>query len=146
MILLTRDQHLTLRVNAVCSLVAHACGEVFDPAPVVKFSSPRAAAIWLATELYDDDDTLFGLADLGFGCPELGMFSLSGMASMRLAGGSGAAAKGPNDARHGWKGCGGIERNPSFESIHPLSIWAERARRAGSILSAEKQLSFRGSE
>jgi hypothetical protein len=122
MILLTRDLRLALRVNAVNSLVAQARGEDFDPVPVVKFFSPISAATWLATELYDDDDTLFGLADLGFGCPELGVFSLSEMASVRLPFGL------------------GIERDLSFESIHPISTWADRARRAGSILSAETLL------
>ena len=122
MILLTRDLRLALRVNSVNSLVAQARGEDFDPAPVVKFFSPISAATWLATELYDDDDTLFGLADLGFGCPELGVFSLSEMASVRLPFGL------------------GIERDLSFESIHPISTWAEWARRAGSILSAETLL------
>src|SRR3546814_19613001 len=48
-----------------------------DPCPVVKFFNPLGAATWLATELGRDGDTLFGLADLGFGCPELGYFSLS---------------------------------------------------------------------
>jgi hypothetical protein len=47
-----------------------------DVAPVLKLFNPCGAATWLATELDDDDDTLFGLADLGFGCPELGSFSL----------------------------------------------------------------------
>ena len=122
MILLTRDLRLALRVNAVNSLVAQARGEDFDPVPVAKFFSPISAATWLATELYDDDDTLFGLADLGFGCPELGVFSLSEMASVRLPFGL------------------GIERDLSFESIHPISTWTERARRAGSILWAETLL------
>jgi len=140
MILLTRDLRLVLRVNAVNSLVAEARGEDFDPVPVVKFFSPVSAATWLATELYDDDDTLFGLADLGFGCPELGVFSLSEMASVRLPFGLGGAAQGSSDAQHRWKGCGGIERDLSFESIHPISTWADRARRAGSILSAETLL------
>jgi len=122
MILLTHDLRLALRVNAVNSLVAQARGEDFNPAPLVKFFSPISAATWLATELYDDDDTLFGLADLGFGCPELGVFSLSEMAGIRL----------PFGMR--------IKRDLSFESIHPLSTWADRARRTGSILSAETLL------
>ena len=66
--------------------------------------------------------TYFGLADLGFGCPELGVFSLSEMASVRLPFGM------------------GIERDLSFESTYPISTWAEWARRAGSILSAETLL------
>ena len=122
MILLTRDLRLALRVNAVNALVAEARGEDFDPVPVVKFFNPLGAATWIATELYDDDDTLFGLADLGFGCPELGVFSLSELASVRLPFGM------------------AIERDLSFASSHPLSTWADRARRAGSILSAETLL------
>ena len=42
-----------------------------DPVPVVKFFNPIGAATWLATDLDEDGDTLFSLADLGFGCPEL---------------------------------------------------------------------------
>ena len=122
MILLTRDLRLALRVNAVNALVAEARGEDFDPVPVVKFFNPLGAATWIATELYDDDDTLFGLADLGFGCPELGVFSLSELTSVRLPFGM------------------AIERDLSFASSYPLSTWADRARRAGSILSAETLL------
>ena len=44
---------------------------------MVKLFNPLGAATWMATELDEDGDTLFGLADLGFGCPELGYFSLS---------------------------------------------------------------------
>ena len=55
-----------------------------DHAPVVKFFNPVGAATWLATELDADGDTLFGLADLGFGCPELGSLSLMETASVRL--------------------------------------------------------------
>ncbi|GAA0333453.1 hypothetical protein GCM10009087_49600 [Sphingomonas oligophenolica] len=42
-------------------------GSAHDPIPVVKFFNPVGAATWLATELDADGDTLFGLADLGFG-------------------------------------------------------------------------------
>ena len=45
-----------------------------DHAPVVKFFSPVGAATWLFSELDEDGDTLFGLCDLGFGCPEMGIF------------------------------------------------------------------------
>lgn len=90
-----------------------------DPAPVVKFFNPCGAATWLATELDPDGDTLFGLADLGFGCPELGSFSLSEIASVRLPFGL------------------GIERDLGFAHDAPLSEWADRARRAGSIVGAE---------
>src|SRR3546814_762499 len=90
--------------------------------PVVKFFNPLGAATWLATELGRDGDTLFGLADLGFGCPELGYFSLSEIRAVRLPYGL-------------W-----IERDLSFESSFPLSLWTESARRAGSILWAETLL------
>lgn len=45
--------------------------------PVVKFFYPAGAATWIITEMEDDEDTLFGLCDLGFGEPELGYVSLS---------------------------------------------------------------------
>ena len=123
MILLPPDLHAALRANAMAHHDALQLGETEpDPVPVVKFFNPLGAATWLATELYGDDDTLFGFADLGFGCPELGVFSLSEIASVRLPFGM------------------GIERDLSFESIHPISTWAEWARRAGSILWAETLL------
>jgi hypothetical protein len=121
-VLLTPILHFTLRANAVCAHVAEARGEAFDPLPVVKFFNPLGAATWLATELYDDGDTLFGLADLGFGCPELGCFSLSEIASVTLPFGL------------------GIERDQSFSTTHPLSVWADTARRSGSVLFAQTLL------
>jgi hypothetical protein len=119
MILLTPDLRFALRANHVAHLIAERRGNAHDPVPVVKFFNPLGAATWLAGELYDDGDTLFGLADLGFGCPELGTFSLSEIASVRLPFGL------------------GIERDLSFSSQHSLSAWADMARRAGSILLAE---------
>ena len=122
MILLTPDLRYALRANAICSAAAQARDMRFDPVPVVKFFNPLGAGTWLATELYGDDDTLFGLADLGFGCPEMGTFSLAEIASVRLPFGM------------------GIERDIAFSSPHPLSLWADTARHAGSILWAEQLL------
>lgn len=76
-----------------------------DHVPVVKFFNPVGAATWLATELDEDGDTLFGLADLGFGCPELGSFSLMEIASVRLPFGL------------------GIERDLNFEGTFPLHAY-----------------------
>jgi len=118
MILITPDLRAALRANAETS--ARLAGH--DPAPVVKLFSPMGAATWLATELLDDDDTLFGLADLGFGCPELGYFSLGEIARVRLPFGL------------------GIERDLTFATTVPLSVWADTARRTGSILHAESVL------
>lgn len=122
MILLTPDIRFALRANDISRRACEAKGERFDPPPVVKLFNPVGAATWLATELAEDGDTLFGLADLGFGCPELGYFSLSEIAEVRLPFGM------------------AIERDPSFESASPLTIWTDRARRAGSILWAETLL------
>lgn len=82
---------------------------------------PVGQATWLATEI-DTDDILFGLADLGFGSPELGSFSLEEMQSVRLPFGL------------------GIERDIFFEGRYPLSVYAEAARRAGSLVLAERIL------
>ncbi|MGE0765556.1 MAG: DUF2958 domain-containing protein [Hyphomicrobiaceae bacterium] len=93
-----------------------------DHIPVVKFFNPVGAATWLATELDDDGETLFGLADLGFGSPEIGAFNLVEMASVRLPFGL------------------GIERDLYFEAAFPLSVYAEAARRAGRIVLDERRL------
>ncbi|RZF60792.1 DUF2958 domain-containing protein [Sphingomonas populi] len=122
MILLTPELRLALRENDVFRRAYDKTGQRFDPSPVVKLFSPLGAATWLATELAEDDNTLFGLADLGCGCPELGTFSLSEIAAVRMPLGL------------------GVERDLTFETTFPLSVWTECARRAGSILSAQTLL------
>lgn len=122
MILLTPQLHTALRANAISQRVHAERGTPFDPVPLVKLFNPMGAATWLATELDADCDTLFGLADLGFGCPELGSFSLSEIASVRL----------PFGLR--------IERDLAFTTPFPLSRWADTARHAGSILHAQTLL------
>ena len=66
--------------------------------------------------------TYFGLADLGFGCPEMGYFSLTELSAIRLPYGL------------------FIERDVAFDSQHPLSVWAAWSRRAGSTLWAQTLL------
>src|SRR3546814_8505963 len=107
MILITPEQRAALRANADAAAQG-APGR--DPAPVVKLFSPIGAATWLATELAADGDTLFGLADLGFGCPELGSFSLAEISALRLPFGL------------------TVERDLYFSSDVPLSVWADAAR------------------
>lgn len=114
MILLTPQLHNRLLVNGRLRDVDHV--------PVVKFFNPVGAATWLATELDEDHDTMFGLADLGFGCPELGAFSLLEMSSVRLPFGL------------------GLERDLYFEGAFPLSVYAEAARKAGRIVLDERRL------
>lgn len=122
MITLPPALHLALRANAMTSRILEARGERFDPLPLVKLFNPAGAATWIAAELDEDGDTLFGLADLGFGCPELGSFSLSVIASVRLPFGL-------------W-----IQRDEYFEPLAPLSAWAETARQLGTIILAEAEL------
>jgi hypothetical protein len=50
---------------------------------VVKFFTPDAPATWLFSELAPDEDTLFGLCDLGQGVPEIGYASLAEIQSLR---------------------------------------------------------------
>ena len=91
-----------------------------DHIPMAKFFNLLGEGVWLAAELDEDGDTLFGLADLGE--PELGSFSLAEMSAVRLPLGL------------------GIERDVLFEGLCPISVWAEAARRTGSIREAERLL------
>ena len=86
-----------------------------DQPPVVKFFSPVGAATWLFSELDEDGDILFGLCDLGFGCPELGSASLAEIAAVTLPFGL------------------TIERDLCFEGRFPLTVYADAARLCGGI-------------
>lgn len=94
-----------------------------DHVPVVKLFNPCGAATWLITEMDADGDTLFGLADLGFGCPELGSMSLAEISAIQLPFGL------------------TIERDLHFAGRHPLSVYAEAARQCGRITEDEEALS-----
>ena len=101
-------------------LLANGRNRDVDHIPVVKFFNPLGQGVWLATELDEDGDTLFGLADLDE--PELGSFSLAEMIAVRLPMGL------------------GIERDILFKGLYPISAWAEAARRTGGIREAERVL------
>ena len=101
-------------------LLANAERRDADHIPVVKFFNPLGAGVWLGTELDEDGDIMFGLADIGY--PELGYWSLSEMQSVRLPFGM------------------GIERDLLFTGDFPISVWARAARQAGSIRAAERIL------
>ncbi|MBZ8134135.1 DUF2958 domain-containing protein [Afifella sp. IM 167] len=103
-------------------LLANGRQRDIDHVPVVKFFNPVGAATWIITEMEADGDTLFGLADLGFGCPELGSCSLAELISVRLPFGL------------------GIEHDTLFQATFPLSVYAEAARQAGNIVESEQLL------
>ena len=104
------------------TLLANARDRERDHVPVLKLFNPVGAATWLATELDEDGDSLFGLADLGMGFAELGSFSLAELQSARLPFGL------------------SIERDASFRTRFPISVWANHARATGSIAEAEQLL------
>src|SRR5258708_14109260 len=93
-------------------LLANGAAEVeIDHVPVVKFFDPTGAATWLITEMMPDEpDILFGLCDLGMGCPELGYVSLAELQSVT--------------GRLGL----GIERDLYFTARFPLSVYAPAAQ------------------
>ncbi|MGN6286625.1 MAG: DUF2958 domain-containing protein [Afipia sp.] len=106
--LLTVADRVALLVNALHPDVDHP--------PVAKLFTPDGAATWLISEVDPDDpDRLFGLCDLGLGCPELGYISLSEIRAVR-----------------GKLGLP-VERDQHFVADRPLSIYAEEARTKGRI-------------
>lgn len=86
-----------------------------DFKPHLKLFNPVGAGTWLLTELEPETSIAFGLADLGFGCPEMGSVCLDELWSVRL----------PFDLR--------IERDITFEAQMTLSAYAQQARRLGFI-------------
>ncbi len=128
MTILPAHLRFALNANGLTGRILAAQDKGFDPRPVVKFFNPVGAATWLATEIDEDGDTLFGLADLGFGCPELGCFSLAEIEAVRLPFGL------------------AIERDAHFDSLAPLSVWADTARRLGTIIQAEAALRRRAAD
>lgn len=87
-----------------------------DYVPVVKFFTPTGAATWLISEaMPEEPDILFGLCDLGFGCPELGSVRLSELEAVPVRLGI------------------GIERDVFFVGRYPISVYAEAARHQGAI-------------
>jgi hypothetical protein len=80
-----------------------------DHAPVVKWFTPDANATWLISEIIDDE-TAFGLCDMGHGCPELGYISIQEIGEYIS----------PFSNR--------IERDICFEGKFPMSVYYEAAR------------------
>lgn len=113
MLLLTQDLRARLIANGKSR---------GDHVPVVKFFNPVGSGTWLFSELDEDGDILFGLCDLGFGCPEMGSVSLAEIAAVTLPFGL------------------TIERDLCFEGRFPLTIYADAARLCGGITEDEARL------
>lgn len=86
-----------------------------DFEPVVKLFLPWTSGTWLITEMDPDDGLCFGLADLGFGTPELGYISLDEIYEV----------KGPAGLR--------VEQDMHWKATKPLSAYAIESREAGCI-------------
>lgn len=86
-----------------------------DGRPHLKLFAPWGAATWLVSER--DDDELFGLADMGFECPEMGYFSLFEIENLT----------GPFGLK--------IERDLHFQPTMNLEEYADQARANGRIMA-----------
>ena len=91
-----------------------------DHVPVVKLFNPIGDGVWFATLVESDGDLLYGVADLGFGCPEPGHFSLREIEGLRLPLGL------------------GIERDILFTTTTALSVWIDVASQAGCLRTTER--------
>lgn len=118
MSLLTTAQRVQLLANGKANAARNAAGQpAHDFVPVVKLFTPDAGATWLLTEIDPgDDDTAFGLCDLGLGSPELGYVSLTELAAVR--------------GRLGLP----VERDHHFTPDQPLSAYAKAAQTKGAIV------------
>lgn len=85
-----------------------------DMKPVVKYFCPWGGATWLIASI-EKDGTMFGLCDLGHGCPELGYVTLWDLKAIR----------GPWGLT--------IERDLHFIADKTLTAYADEAREQGRI-------------
>lgn len=85
-----------------------------DFPPACKLFLPWTSGTWLLTEI-DSDGLAFGLADLGFGTPELGYISLDEIWEVR----------GPGGLR--------VERDIHWTATKTLSQYATESRHLGFI-------------
>lgn len=106
-----------LRAVLIANGAVAASDPAFNPHPVVKLFTPDAGGTWLIAWAEEDgaDLILWGLCDLGVGCPELGPVMLSELLELRghlrLA----------------------VERDLFFVADRPLSRYASEARHRGAI-------------
>jgi len=121
--LFTKDIQEKLLANGRKQEAVRGTNDEIDFFPVVKLFTPDAACTWLLTEIEPDyPEIAFGLCDLGMQCPELGSVSIPELESLR-----------------GKLGLP-IERDLYFKATHPLTVYADTARRTGGITEDQKAL------
>ena len=102
--------------------------------PVVKIFNPAGASTWLIHSIDpDDEDTMFGLCDHGFGFPELGYVSLSELQKVRPE-----VRSSINDRT--LKMPIFLERDIHFRPTHSLAVYAEAARAESGITERTEHL------
>ena len=107
MILITKEIKKKLRANYVRDASK----------PVVKLFG-GSACTWLISQMYPDEDTLYGLCDIGQGSPEIGCVSLSELQSLKFP---------PFSL--------GVERDLYFKADKRLITYWEEARNRGRIVA-----------
>ena len=101
-----------------------------DLQPVVKIFSPIGAATWLIAAMDpSDNDTMFGLCDLGMGFPELGYVTLSELETVSVS----LLPTIPEATL-------GLERDLYFIPKYPLGVYAQAASQHGAITDDPKLL------
>jgi len=124
----TADVMRKLLANGAATRTAQAAGKSEpDHVPVIKIFNPYGGATWIFTEIDENEDTLFGLCDLGFGTPELGYASKSEIADLRIKIGS---CRLP------------LERDAHFHPTHPLSVYTAAANKAARITEDSEALAY----
>jgi hypothetical protein len=117
MTLFTKTQTEQLKANCQAQIVNNEAGHPdIDFKPVVKLFTPDAQCTWLLTEL-GNDDIVYGLCDLGMGCPEIGFVCMYELRDLR----------GPLGLP--------IERDQHFIAKETLSAYATEAREHGRIVT-----------
>ena len=116
--LLTKSIRDRLIANGKAQDIVRGTKHEFDLKPVVKLFTPWGACTWLLSELDPTNpDIVFGLCDLGVGCPELGAVSISELESIR----------GPFGLR--------IERDIHWTPVKTINAYAEDAYAAERIVA-----------
>lgn len=120
-------QRFIFTKQALAALAANRKLPEAERRPVVKVFNPYGAATWLLSEIDADGDTLFGLCDLGMGCPELGNVSRAELESIRIERGG---CKLP------------LERDAYFTAKYPLWVYTKAANAAGRIVESKLREAF----